>query len=119
NQKIMLVDLRRVLQSDEIGFAAEEEFKSRFPDCEIGAMPPNSTWICDPPLILSILNGGAVSLMPAAFEPSPEEVIQSRPARQSRESKVARAARLLQKGIIVPDDINASFHPNFLKPARS
>ncbi|MCL5096227.1 MAG: YbaK/EbsC family protein [Candidatus Omnitrophica bacterium] len=40
NQKIMLVDLRRVLQSDEIGFAAEEEFKSRFPDCEIGAMPP-------------------------------------------------------------------------------
>jgi Ala-tRNA(Pro) deacylase len=40
NRKIVLQDLREVTGSDQVRFASEEEFKSRFPDCETGAMPP-------------------------------------------------------------------------------
>lgn len=40
NRKIVLQDLREVTGSDEVKFAAEEEFQQRFPGCENGAMPP-------------------------------------------------------------------------------
>src|SRR6266567_3463424 len=40
NRKIVLQDLREVTGSDEVKFASEDEFKEKFPDCEIGAMPP-------------------------------------------------------------------------------
>ena len=40
NRKIVLQDLREVTGSDQVKFASEERFKDRFPDCEIGAMPP-------------------------------------------------------------------------------
>lgn len=40
NRKVVLADLRETLGADQTKFAGEEEFKSRFPDCEIGAMPP-------------------------------------------------------------------------------
>jgi len=40
NQKIILQDLRDVTGSDKVKFASEADFQSRFPDCEIGAMPP-------------------------------------------------------------------------------
>lgn len=40
NRKIVLQDLREVTGSDQVKFASEEQFKDRFPDCEIGAMPP-------------------------------------------------------------------------------
>jgi len=40
NRRIVLQDLRDVIGSDEAKFAAETEFQRRFPDCEIGAMPP-------------------------------------------------------------------------------
>jgi Ala-tRNA(Pro) deacylase len=40
NRKIVLQDLREVTGSDQVKFAAEEKFKGRFADCEIGAMPP-------------------------------------------------------------------------------
>jgi len=40
NRKIVLQDLRDVTGSDKVKFASEEQFKGRFPDCEIGAMPP-------------------------------------------------------------------------------
>jgi|ERR1051325_25183 Ala-tRNA(Pro) deacylase len=40
NRKIVLQDLREVTGSDQVKFAAEERFKEKFPDCEIGAMPP-------------------------------------------------------------------------------
>lgn len=40
NRKVVLSDLREVLGADKVKFATEEEFKDRFPDCEIGAMPP-------------------------------------------------------------------------------
>src|SRR6266403_3531817 len=40
NRKIVLQDLREVTGSDQVKFAAEENFKDRFTDCEIGAMPP-------------------------------------------------------------------------------
>jgi Ala-tRNA(Pro) deacylase len=40
NRKVILQDLREVTGSDQVRFAPEETFKSRFPDCEIGAMPP-------------------------------------------------------------------------------
>jgi len=40
NRKIVLQDLREVTGCDEVKFASEEEFKSKFPDCETGAMPP-------------------------------------------------------------------------------
>src|SRR6266446_4611782 len=40
NRKIVVQDLREVTGSEEVKFAAEDEFQKRFPDCEIGAMPP-------------------------------------------------------------------------------
>jgi Ala-tRNA(Pro) deacylase len=40
NRKVVLSDLREVTGSDQVGFATEQQFEDRFPDCEIGAMPP-------------------------------------------------------------------------------
>jgi Ala-tRNA(Pro) deacylase len=40
NRKIVLQDLREITGSDEVKFASEEEFESKFPGCETGAMPP-------------------------------------------------------------------------------
>ncbi len=40
NRKIVLQDLREVTGSDQVKFASEDRFKEKFPDCEIGAMPP-------------------------------------------------------------------------------
>lgn len=40
NRKVVLQDLREITGSDQVRFASEEKFQSRFPDCEIGAMPP-------------------------------------------------------------------------------
>ena len=40
NRRLVLTDLREMLEIDRVKLATEEEFKSAFPDCEIGAMPP-------------------------------------------------------------------------------
>jgi Ala-tRNA(Pro) deacylase len=40
NRKLVLADLREMLETEQIKLATEEEFKGRFPDCELGAMPP-------------------------------------------------------------------------------
>jgi Ala-tRNA(Pro) deacylase len=40
NQKVIMQDLRDLTGSDNVKFATETEFEKRFPDCEIGAMPP-------------------------------------------------------------------------------
>jgi Ala-tRNA(Pro) deacylase len=40
NRKIILQDLHDVTGSDQVRFVSEDKFKNRFPDCEIGAMPP-------------------------------------------------------------------------------
>ncbi len=40
NRKVVLQDLRELTGSGRVEFATEGEFKDRFPDCEIGAMPP-------------------------------------------------------------------------------
>jgi len=32
--------LKEVIGSDDVELATEREFKDKFPDCEIGAMPP-------------------------------------------------------------------------------
>jgi Ala-tRNA(Pro) deacylase len=40
NRKVVLQDLREITGSDKVKFVAEDRFKGRFPDCEIGAMPP-------------------------------------------------------------------------------
>ena len=40
NRKVVLADLREALGAEKAKLATEDEFKSRFPDCEIGAMPP-------------------------------------------------------------------------------
>lgn len=40
NRKIVLQELRDVTGSGMVRFALENDFKARFPDCEIGAMPP-------------------------------------------------------------------------------
>jgi len=39
-RKVVAQDLREVTGCDDVSFASEKEFKSRFPDCEVGAMPP-------------------------------------------------------------------------------
>ena len=38
--KVVVSDLRELTGCDDVKFALESEFKSRFPDCEVGAMPP-------------------------------------------------------------------------------
>jgi len=40
DQKIVLQDLREITGSDQARFASELDFQERFPNCEIGAMPP-------------------------------------------------------------------------------
>ena len=40
DRRIVLADLRDMLGSPDVDLASEKEFKDRFPDCEIGAMPP-------------------------------------------------------------------------------
>lgn len=40
NRKVVLQDLREVTGADQVKLVPEEEFKKKFPDCEIGAMPP-------------------------------------------------------------------------------
>ncbi|MDD2762588.1 MAG: YbaK/EbsC family protein [Opitutaceae bacterium] len=40
SRRLVLSDLREVLETDRIKLATEEEFKGAFPDCELGAMPP-------------------------------------------------------------------------------
>jgi Ala-tRNA(Pro) deacylase len=40
NRKIVLSDLREMLSDAHLKLATEDDFKERFPDCEIGAMPP-------------------------------------------------------------------------------
>jgi Ala-tRNA(Pro) deacylase len=40
NRKIVLSDLRDMLVGEKVELATEDEFQSRFPDCELGAMPP-------------------------------------------------------------------------------
>lgn len=40
NRKVDLADLRDLLAVHDVRLASEDEFKDRFPDCELGAMPP-------------------------------------------------------------------------------
>lgn len=40
DRKIVLSDLREMLGHPDAKLASEAEFKDRFPDCELGAMPP-------------------------------------------------------------------------------
>lgn len=40
NRKIVLSELREMMLSDRVELATEHEFQARFPDCELGAMPP-------------------------------------------------------------------------------
>ncbi|MCW9013415.1 MAG: YbaK/EbsC family protein [Gammaproteobacteria bacterium] len=40
NYKVNLDRLKEALNSDSIELATEPEFTKRFPDCEVGAMPP-------------------------------------------------------------------------------
>jgi Ala-tRNA(Pro) deacylase len=40
NRKIVLSDLREMLGDPNLKLSSEDEFIARFPDCELGAMPP-------------------------------------------------------------------------------
>ena len=40
SRRIVLHDLRELLESPEARLATESEFRDEFPDCELGAMPP-------------------------------------------------------------------------------
>lgn len=40
NRKIVLPELRELLGRHDVDLATEDEFRNRFPDCELGAMPP-------------------------------------------------------------------------------
>jgi Ala-tRNA(Pro) deacylase len=40
NRKLVLSDLREMLETEHVKLAGEDEFKDAFPDCELGAMPP-------------------------------------------------------------------------------
>ena len=40
NRKIVLSDLREMLGDPNLRLASEDDFIARFPDCELGAMPP-------------------------------------------------------------------------------
>lgn len=40
NRKIVLSALREMLANQNVKLATEDDFIERFPDCELGAMPP-------------------------------------------------------------------------------
>jgi Ala-tRNA(Pro) deacylase len=40
NLKVNLEQFKEILHADVVDLACEEEFKFKFPDCELGAMPP-------------------------------------------------------------------------------
>lgn len=40
SRRVLLNDLREMLDSTHLRLATEAEFRDRFPDCELGAMPP-------------------------------------------------------------------------------
>jgi Ala-tRNA(Pro) deacylase len=40
SRRIVVHDLRELLESPEARLASESEFRDLFPDCELGAMPP-------------------------------------------------------------------------------
>ncbi len=40
SRRLLLHELRELLESDHARLASEAEFLDRFPDCELGAMPP-------------------------------------------------------------------------------
>ena len=40
SRRIVLSDLREMLQVPHVRLASEQEFRDLFPDCELGAMPP-------------------------------------------------------------------------------
>ena len=39
-RKVVVQDVRELTGCEDVKFASEAEFKARFPDCEVGAMPP-------------------------------------------------------------------------------
>ena len=40
SRRVDLRHLQEAIGADDVVLASEQEFKSRFPDCEVGAMPP-------------------------------------------------------------------------------
>lgn len=40
SHRVLLDDLRDLVETDDVRLAREDEFKNLFPDCEPGAMPP-------------------------------------------------------------------------------
>lgn len=40
SRRVLLSELREMLEMSHLRLASEAEFKDRFPDCELGAMPP-------------------------------------------------------------------------------
>jgi len=40
SRHVLLSDLRDMIEKSHLRLASEAEFKDRFPDCELGAMPP-------------------------------------------------------------------------------
>lgn len=40
SRRLLLGELRELLESERVRLASEAEFLNRFPDCELGAMPP-------------------------------------------------------------------------------
>ena len=40
NRRLVLSELREMLESPHVTLASEAEFRDAFPDCELGAMPP-------------------------------------------------------------------------------
>jgi len=39
-RRVVLADIREMLEVEHAKLASEEDFKALFPDCEVGAMPP-------------------------------------------------------------------------------
>ncbi|MFI5335885.1 MAG: aminoacyl-tRNA deacylase [Opitutales bacterium] len=40
SRRLLLADLREMIGTSHVRLSSEAEFKDRFPDCEVGAMPP-------------------------------------------------------------------------------
>jgi len=40
HRRVQLSDLREMIETPHVRLASEAEFRDRFPDCEVGAMPP-------------------------------------------------------------------------------
>ena len=61
NGHVNFAELKKATGKDNIDLARESDFKSKFPECEVGAMPPFGNLYGMPVYVSSQLSGGDIT----------------------------------------------------------